>query len=151
MNRAPESRVVVIEGQRVLAIERTPPLPPSLSLLLDGGRDAKGRVWAPLRVLRTRPLPRLGGASAGCMGEDHRLVPWLDGFHIGSDRVTRSLHLNVCADCGTVCVRDASFDMLEAHDPQGRGAARPSPLPPRRKDHLIAWYSGSRPNQRQYR
>jgi hypothetical protein len=134
---------MVIEGQRVLAIERRPPLPPSLSLLLDGGRDAKGRVWQALRVLRTRPLPRLGGATSGCMAEDHRLVPWVDGLHVGSDGVTRSLHLNVCRDCGTVQVRDASVDMLDRLPTGGR--------PLLRKDHLICWYSGSRPRQRQYR
>lgn len=143
MNEAAEPRVMVIEGQRVRVFERNPPLPPTLSLLLEGGRDAKGRVWRPLRVLRTRPLAKLGGATSACMAEDHRLVPWLDGFHVGSDQVTRSLHLNVCADCGSVCVRDASLDALDRLPTGGR--------PLLRKDHLICWYSGARPSQRQYR
>lgn len=136
-------RVIVVDGKRVRVFDRTPPLPPTLELLLEGGRDARGHVWQPLRILKTRPMPRLGGATSACMADDHRLRAWLDGFHVGSDRATRSLHLNVCADCGSVCVRDASFDMVDGLPTGGR--------PLRRKDHLIAWYSGARPNQRQYR
>lgn len=135
------SRVMVVEGQRVLAVTRNPPLPPTLALLLDGGRDASGRYWPPLRVIRTRQI-RLRGARYECLQDDHRLQAWIDGLHVGSDLVTRSLHLNVCADCGTVCVRDASLDMLDGLPTGGR--------PLRRKDHLICWYTGARPNQRVY-
>ena len=142
MNELPEPRVLVIEGQRVRVFERTPPLPPSLSLLLNGGRDAKGRPWQRLRVLRTRPMPGLGGATDACLQEDHRLKPWIDGIHVGSDNVTRSLSLRVCQDCGAVQVRDASHDMLDRLPTGGR--------PLLRKDHLLAWYSGARPGQRQY-
>jgi hypothetical protein len=143
MNDIEEPRVMVIDGHRVRVYERTPPLPPTLSLLFDGGRDAKGRLWQPLRVVRTKPLGKLGGARVECMADDHRLRSWIDGFHVGSDLVTRSLHINVCADCGSVCVRDASYDVLDRLPTGGR--------PLRRKDHVIGWYSGARPNQREYR
>lgn len=138
-----EPRVITVDGKRVRVFERTPPLPPTLSLLLEGGRDAKGRVWLALRVVRQRPLGKLGGARAECMADNHELKPWVDGFHVGSDLVTRALHLNVCADCGSVCVRDASYDVLDGLPTGGR--------PLRRKDHVIGWYSGARPNQREYR
>lgn len=142
MTATAANRVTTIDGRRVLIVERTPPLPPQLALLLEGGRDASGRVWTPLRVLRRHPL-HLGGASAACLDESHRLVPWLDGFHVGSDDRPRSLHLDACADCGSVCVRDASFDVLDRLPTGGR--------PPRRKDHVIGWYSGARPGSREYR
>jgi hypothetical protein len=137
-----EQRVTTIEGRRVLIVDRHPPLPQSLVLLLEGGRDASGRVWPAMRVVGRRPL-RLAGASSSCLDENHRLVPWLDGSHAGSDGVTRSLHLDACADCGAVSVRDTSFDVLERLPTGGR--------PPRRKDHVIGWYSGARPANREYR
>lgn len=144
-----EPRVTVIEGRRVAVFERTPPLPPALQLLLEGGRDATGRPWQPLRVSMRRPL-RLAGATSACLGDDHRLAPWLDGFHVGSDGQTRSLHLDACQDCGAVAVRDTSFDTLERLDP-GRGSAHPARRPPLRKSHVIGWYSGARPGNREYR
>jgi hypothetical protein len=144
-----EPRVAVIEGRKVAVFERTPPLPDTLDLLLNGGRDAAGRVWQALRVSMRRPL-KLAGARSECLREDHRLVPWLDGFHAGSDGLSRSIHLDACADCGSVCVRDTSFDTLDRLDP-GRGEARPARRPPLRKDHVIGWYTGARPNQREYR
>ncbi len=145
-----QSRVETIEGRRVLVVDRTPPLPPTLALLLNGGRDATGRVWAALRILKRRPL-QLAGARSACLAEDHRLAAWLDGFHAGPDGVARSLHLDACQDCGSVCVRDASFDTLSALDPEGRGEAVSVRRPPRRKDHVIGWYSGARPANREYR
>lgn len=147
---APEPRVAVIEGRKALIIERHPPLPPSLQLLLEGGRDGTGRYWPPMRVFQRRIL-HLAGARSACLAEDHRLAPWLDGFHVGSDGLTRSLHLDACQDCGSVCVRDSSFDTLERLDPAGRGEALSARRPPRRKDHVIGWYSGARPANREYR
>jgi hypothetical protein len=137
-----EPRVVTIDGRKALVVERHPPLPSELSLLLEGGRDAAGRVWRALRIVGRQPL-RLSGARSSCLSEDHRLVPWLDGFHVGSDGVTRSLHLDACRDCGAVSVRDSSFDTLERLPTGGR--------PLLRKSHVIAWYSGARPSQRTYR
>ena len=141
MNREPERRVTVIDGQKVAVFERTPPVPGTLELMLNGGRDDAGRPWQPLRATVVYPLHLLG-ARAECAMQDHRLKPWIEGFASGSDGVTRYLHLNACADCGSVCVRDASYDSLERL-PTGR-------LPLRRKDHVIGWYTGARPNQRVY-
>jgi hypothetical protein len=144
-----EPRLAIIDGRRVAVFERTPPLPPTLVLLLNGGRDPAGRVWQALRVSMRRPLT-LAGARSACLSEDHRMVPWLDGFHVGSDTVTRSIHLDACADCGSVRVNDTSFDTLDRIDP-GRGEARPAGRPPLRKNHVIGWYTGARPNGREYR
>ena len=134
-------RVEVIEGRRTLVTERRPPIPATLDMLLEGGRDASGRAWAPLRVTARAPL-RLLGARADCLGQDHRTAPWLEGWHTGSDLVIRFLHLAACLDCGSVCVRDRSVDSL-AQLPTGRQA-------PRRRDHVIGWYSGARPLHRTY-
>lgn len=135
-----DPHVEVIEGRRTLVIERRPPLPPTLALLIEGGRDAHGRTWSPLRVAHSQPL-RIYGARQSCLGQDHRLAAWVEGFHTGSDGVARHLALLACQDCGSVCVRDRSLDTLPFL-PMGRQA--------RRKDHVLAWYSGSRPNQRTY-
>jgi hypothetical protein len=136
-----EPRVAVIEGRRTLIVERNPPLPESLALLLEGGRDSARRSWSPIRLTSRQPL-RLMGARTACLGQDHRLVPWLEGFHTGSDLVTRFLHVHACADCGSVCVRDHSLDFLDGL-PTGDQRRR-------RKDHVIAWYSGARPLNRTF-
>lgn len=137
----PEKRVAIIEGQRVLVIERTPPIPDDLALLLEGGRDRAGRIWTPLRVISRQPL-RLDGTRAACLEQDHRLLPWVEGFHTGSDGISRALHLLACRDCGSVCVRDISFDTLDGLRVGRRGAAR--------RNHVIGWYSGARRGQRVY-
>ena len=137
--RAP--RVTTIEGHRVLVVERRPPLPPTLALLLEGGRDAAGRRWGPVRVASRDPLA-IAGARQACLEQEHRLRRWVEGFHTGSDGVVRFLSLQACADCGAVCVRDRSFDGLDQL-PAGR-------RPLRRRDHVLGWYSGARRNQRVY-
>lgn len=136
-----DPRVEVIEGRRTLVIERTPPVPSDLRLMLEGGRDAAGRTWVPIRVLHSQKLV-IGGARGSCLGQDHRLSGWLIGAHLGSDGITRRLALYACADCGAVCVRDQSLDTLDRL-PTG-------PIPLRRKDHVLAWYSGARPSNRTY-
>lgn len=136
-----DRRVMVIDGQRVAVFERPTPIPASLGLMLNGGRDQAGRVWQPLRQVVNHTL-RIGGARAECAEQDHRLKPWVEGFHTGSDGVARYLQLNACADCGAIAVRDASFDALEGL-PSGRLALR-------RKSHHLGWYTGSRPHQRVY-
>lgn len=138
--RAPETRVTMIEGRRVLVTERQPPLPADIRLLLEGGYDAKGRKWTALHVTTQRQL-RTGGTSAACYGQDHRLQDWLTGFHTGSDGVYRLLRLECCADCAAVCVRDVSIDLLPGMAIRRR---------PRHKDAVMGWYSGSRRNQRVY-
>lgn len=135
-------RVISIDGRAVLAVDRTRPIPDSLSLLLEGGRDRRGRVWNPVRMTHRYPLA-LAGTRAQCLQEDHRLGVWVEGFHSGSDGVSRFLALMACRDCGAVCVRDRSFDSLDGLRLSGR-------RPLRRKDEIIGWYSGARPGQRTY-
>lgn len=135
-----EPRRTTIEGRPTLVIERNPPIPPTLALLLEGGRDDTGRLWEALRVLARRPL-RLGGATSDCLREEHRFADWLEGFHRGSDNAVRQLRLFACQDCGAVSVRDVSHDTLPGLATRQR---------PRQKDHQIGWYTGARPRQRQY-
>jgi hypothetical protein len=129
--RTIEPRVMVIEGQRVLIVERRPPLQPTL----EGLRLAMRVTW------ETR-LTRQGTRSA-CLNESHRLVRFLEGRHVGLDGAVRDLRLFMCADCEAVQVRDVSLDRLD------RLPTGSQPL--RRRDHVIGWYSGARPGQRQYR
>lgn len=127
-----EPRVMVIEGQRVLAIQRTPPLPPTLDRLL-----------ATMRVTHRAPLV-IRGTRAVCQSEqDHRLVLFCEGRHVGRDGIVRDLRLFACQDCGAVGVRDTSFDRLPGLTTGRRGPAR--------KDAVLGWYSGARPSQREYR
>lgn len=139
--RLPDPRVEVIEGRRTLVVHRRPPLPASLSLLVEGGRDTSGHAWQPIDLVLRQPL-RLSGARSHCLGQDHRLQLWLEGFHTGSDGVRRYLSLAACRDCGAICVRDRSHDLIPRLPTGGRR--------PLRKDHVIAWYSGARPLNRTY-
>lgn len=126
-----EPRVTVIEGHRVLVVDRRPPLPQTLAALLAGMR-VTFRTTTPIR-----------GTRPACQSEqDHRLHPFVEGRHVGTDAVARDLRLLMCADCESVCVRDISLDTL-SRLPTGR-------LSPRRRDHVIGWYSGARRNQRTY-
>jgi hypothetical protein len=125
------SRVVVIEGRRVLMVDRTPPIPPTLDRLL-----------ATMVVTHSADV-RPGGARSICLGEqDHRLRIFREGRHVGLDGVVRDLRLLMCADCESVCVRDVTRDTL-SRLPTGR-------QPLKRRDHVIGWYSGARPGQRVY-
>ena len=136
-----DRRVTTIEGRRTLVVERVPPIPDHLQLLLEGGRDAAHRPWKAMRVRRRYPL-LLGGTRADCGAQDHRLTRWLDGIHVGSDGRTRDLRLLCCQDCGSVCVRDVTLDWLPGLSTGGQGL--------RRRDHVIGWYSGSRRGARTY-
>lgn len=142
-------RVAVIEGVRAMIIERTPPIAPTLDLMINGGRDASKRLWKPLRVVIRDPLRIAGNPSASCVAsshgsvnDDHNLSNWLAGFADCADGKVRYLVLQACTDCGAVCVRDRSFDSLDGL-PNGR-------RPLRRRDHVIGWYSGARRNNRVY-
>src|SRR3990172_11923540 len=140
--RLADPRVTVIEGRRVLVVERRPPLPPTLNLLLEGGRDTGGRLWHSMRTIARVPL-HLSGTRHACLSEqDHRLRDWLDGFYTGPDGIVRTLHLLACSDCGSVQVRDVSMDTLP------RLAHGRLPLP--RPNLLLGWYSGARRRQRVY-
>lgn len=147
---SPEPRVLTIEGRRVLVKERNPPIPPTLQLMLEGGRDSSGFLWSPLRITRREHL-RLGGARTACAMQDHRLKLWLEGVFLDRDRLVRSLSLQSCADCGAVCVRDVSFDTLAAQVGPGHELKNPPVSRPlRRRDGIVGWYSGGRPLQRVY-
>jgi hypothetical protein len=130
--RVIEPRVTTIEGQKVLIVERRPPLQPTLA----GLRHA-------LRVTFEVPLRRTGARKACVSDQDHRLIRFLEGRHVGLDGVVRDLRLFMCADCEAVSVRDISIDRLD------RLPTGSQPL--RRRDHAIGWYTGSRPGQREYR
>jgi hypothetical protein len=134
----PPPRRMVIDGQTVLVMERKPPLPGRLEALLQ----SPGMRVFPIRIT---------GWRAACGREEHRLLPIAEGWYTGPDRIRRDLRVQMCADCESVCVRDVSLDTLAAVDPRGRGPLRPSRLAPRRRDHVIGWYTGARRNQRQYR
>jgi len=142
-------RFATIEGHRVAVFERNPPIAPTLDLLLNGGRGPDGYLWRALRVAVQHPL-RLGGTAMACDAFDHRLAPWIEGFAIGRDGIARSLSVQACLDCGAVCVRDRSYDSLTAYAPDRVGAKTAARRPPRRRDHVIGWYSGARRGQRVY-
>lgn len=127
-----EPRVTMIEGRTVLIVERRPPLQSSLEAL----RRA-------MKVTLEVPLRRTGARGACVSEQDHRLIRFLEGRHVGLDGVVRDLQLFMCADCEAVCVRDVSIDRL-ARLPTGS-------QPLRRRDHVIGWYTGGRPRQREYR
>ncbi len=121
-----------IEGQRTLVVQRTPPLPQKLDALL-----------ASLSHVTYAQDIRPSGMAASCSLRDHRFARFREGRHIGTDGVVRDVTLQMCADCGAVCVRDVSFDRLPGLPTGRRGAAR--------RDDILGWYSGARRNQREYR
>lgn len=135
--RAVAPRVVTIEGRRTLVTERRPPLPPRLDTLLN----APGMRRYPIRIT---------GWRGECSAQDHRLKLIAKGRFRGTDAETYDLRIYQCADCEAVCVRDVSVDRLEAYDPTGRGPAARARHLPRRRDHVMGWYSGARRNQRVY-
>jgi hypothetical protein len=119
-----------IEGQRTLVVPNKAPLPPKLDTLL--------------RTIRVRRMNNItpSGASSLCKARTHPFENFIDGTHVGLDGVRRDLLLQMCPHCGAVCVRDRSLDGLPGL-PVGRGGMA-------RRDHILGWYSGARPNQRQY-
>jgi hypothetical protein len=129
----------MVEGRLTAIYERQRPLPPTLDLMLNGGRDATGFLWRPLRVVSRAPL-KVAGARRQCAEQEHRLRLWMMGFQIGRDAVIRQLQLDACADCGAVCIRDRSFDAIDRLPTGNR--------PLRRRSHVVGWYSGARPRNR---
>ena len=122
-----------IEGQQTLVVERKPPLPAKLDQLL-----------AAMFGVTVRNDVRPTGASTACeTWRTHRFSVLREGRHFGPDRVIRDLRLQMCADCGAVCVRDISFDRISGLPTGRRGPAR--------RDLVLGWYSGARRGQRQYR
>lgn len=122
-----------IEGQRTFVVERTPPLPKRLDALI-----------ASLFSVSVREDITPTGATTACeQWRTHRFTTIRAGRHLGTDRVLRDLRLDMCADCGAVCVRDVSYDRISGLPVGGRG--------PSRRDLILGWYSGARRGQRQYR
>jgi len=135
-----QARIETVDGRKVLVFDPPSPLPPTLEGLLRG-------LYVTFRA-DVRP----GGAARSCevpedrgngRPEDHRLVPFREGRHVGRDGVFRYLRLLMCVDCETVCVRDVSVDRLDG--------LRTGRLSPRRRDTVLGWYTGARRNQRIYR
>lgn len=129
--RVVEPRVTTIEGRKVLIVDRRPPLQATLEAL----RRAMQVSWE-------TTLTRSGARNACVSEQDHRLVRFLEGRHVGVDGVVRQLSLSMCADCEAVCVRDVSVDRL-ARLPTGS-------QPLRRRDHVLGWYTGNRRGNRVY-
>lgn len=127
------ARVETIEGRKVQVVERTPPLPRSLDLLLG----------SMLTTYRDHDV-RLRGASVACAQlREHAFATLAKGRHVGLDGIVRDLHVRICRDCGAAQVRDISIDRM-AGLPVGRGGAR-------RRDVILGWYTGKRPAAREYR
>jgi hypothetical protein len=125
------ARNATIEGRPVLVVERTPPLPRSLELLLG----------SMLVTYRDDVRPR--GATVACEQlREHDFRTLAKGRHVGLDGLVRDLHVRMCRDCGAAQVRDISVDAMPGL-PVGRGGAR-------RRDVILGWYTGRRRNARQY-
>jgi hypothetical protein len=128
-----DSRVATIEGQRTLVVERTPPLPRRMTDLL-------AQMFS---LTVKRDLTPSGAARQCDLLREHRFATIREGRHVGTDRVLRDLRVEMCADCGAVCVRDITYDRFGGV-PEGRRG-------PLRRNHVIGWYSGARRNRREYR
>lgn len=116
--------VTVADGVKALRVERQSPLPRNLEALLGA-------------IVVTRELPvAIGGTRLACR-DDHDFREWLLGTYAGL-----ALRLARCPHCGTVEVRDVSFDLLP-----GVRAGRSGP---RRRSDVLGWYSGRRSNGRTY-
>lgn len=122
-----EPRVEIIEGRRTLVIERTPPLPPRLDTLLAG------LTVYPVRVV---------GWRSECSEQEHRWTLKAEGPYLCRDGIRRTLRVMLCRDCESAQVRDVSID--------GLPGLRTGRLAPRRRDHVIGWYTGARARQRVY-
>ncbi len=126
------AKTQIIEGRKTLVVERKPPLQQKLDRLLGA-----------MTLVRTYGDFSPAGARASCEMRQHRFLNFRDGRHVGLDGVVRDLRLQMCADCGAVCVRDISVDRLDGLPVGRRGPAR--------RDRVIGWYSGARRNRREYR
>lgn len=128
----PAPRTAIIEGRKVEVVDRTPPLPKRLDVLLSQ-----------LFTVTTSEDIAITGASAACeQWRTHRLQVIRIGKLVCTDRIIRDLHVSMCTDCGAVCVRDVSFDRIDGLT-VGRGGAA-------RRNHVLGWYSGARRGSRQY-
>lgn len=126
------SRAATMEGQSVLIVERTPPIPKSLDLLIS----------SMLVVERSDIRPK--GATVACEQlREHRFALLRRGRHVGLDGVVRDLRIDMCLDCGAAKVLDVSRDTLPGLRVGARGAAR--------REVVLGWYTGKRRGAREYR
>lgn len=123
---------MTIEGRQVLVVGRRPPLQPRLDALI-------GALFAV--STRNDIVPR--GASAECeVWRTHQMAVLREGRHLGLDGIVRDLRIEMCSNCGAVCVRDISYDRMRGLPTGHRGAAR--------RDLILGWYSGARRANRQH-
>lgn len=133
-----EPRVETIDGTRVVVSPTGSGLPAKLEALL-GEMAGFGFGF--------RDDFTLTGARPSCtVLREHRFRRFREGRWFARAGIRRGqvldLHLLMCADCGAVQVRDVSYDFLP-----GLGVGRRGP---NRRNHILDWYSGARPNQRTY-
>ncbi len=155
-------RNTVIEGRAVLVAANQSTLPRSLSTLLA--------EMAPFGFSERHDFTLAGARPACEVLRVHRWQSFRTGHWsnarafdvvIGTDQRTtipagvRSLRLEMCADCGAVCVRDIS-----THGWMGASAARlvntqtgQERIAPSvgQREIVIGWYSGKRRAGREYR
>ena len=152
----------VIEGRRSLVVASQSALPKSLATLLT--------EMAPFGFTLRSDFT-LAGARTACevlrvhRWTDFRIGHWSNprefSVVIGKDQAAsvpkgvRNLHLQMCADCGAVCVRDISTHAWAGAMPTRlvntqTGQERVAPTVGRR-DLVIGWYSGKRRAGREYR
>jgi len=134
-------RTATIEGRTTLVRPSGSGLPRKLDDLL-GQMASFGFSYA----TDVRPA----GARTACTQlREHRFVRFREGRWFDRSGIRRGqvldLRLRMCRDCGAVEVRDVSIDVLT---PDHR-VIQASRL--KRRDHLIGWYSGSRPGNRTYK
>jgi hypothetical protein len=128
--------IEVIEGQRTAVVPTGSGLPRKLPDLLVAMTHVTYRDDFPL-----------SGARPECDAlREHRFRRFREGRWLAREGIRRGevldLHLAMCQDCGAVRVTDVSLDVMVGLTVGRRG--------PNRRDHILDWYSGARPNQRQY-
>lgn len=160
--QATAPRYDTIQGQRVLVVPRQAGLPQKLDQLLE----AMGKFGF---AYREDIVPR--GTRRACeVANDHRFKVFREGrwwnpsrFNVHGDhpaayRVIDAglllLRLEMCQDCGAVCVRDVSLEPEAGATPARlvnlrTGEARIAPAIGRR-DVVLGWYSGKRRGGREY-
>lgn len=165
-----EPRLQTIEGRRALVVENQSSLPKGLSELLS--------QMAPYGFSQRADFTLAGARTACEVLRVHRFRTFREGHWfnyrafevaIGQTRDeannlvvqtetvprgTRELRLEMCADCGAVCVRDISSHGWAGAKPARlvntvTGAERIAPAIGRR-DLVIGWYSGKRRAGREY-
>ena len=135
-----EPRLSRIEGRNTLIVPTGSGLPRKLDELL--------RQMSGFGFTYAADIALAGTRTACTVLRDHRLVRFREGRWFARDGIRRGevldLQLRMCADCGAVQVRDVSYDWLG-------GQKRPASGPPKRRDHVMDWYSGKRPAGREYK